>query len=240
MSRSVLAFLIAVALPATSIAAPRVLSQRQLTEGALLGQIASTAQLQREFLANAPLLATASRRLGLTKADFDAVRRAVGTRHARYVLIPRHLDGTSGQVGGVPFIDRDIIIPANVYGWEVDIAKPEEIVRVFVLTPCGNISYLRVPKPFRVAAAHIVPPVPTPEPTATPEPVAEVVPTPEPLITSAPVIASSTHHLGWLPLLAIPLIFAFAGHGSSNSSPHHIIVPPPINTPCPTAIVIRR
>lgn len=230
----------AVAVPATSLAAPRALSTRQLTEGALLGQIASTAQLQREFAANAPLLARASAQLGLTKADFAAVRLAIRTRRARYVLVPRHLDGTEGQYSGNTFIDRDIIIPAHIYGWEVDIQKPEETVRVFVLTPCGNISYLRVPKPFRVAAAHIAPPVPVPTPVPTPsaEPVAVVAPATEPILTPAPVVAAVSHHFVWWPFLLVPIVFAF--HGHSSSSPPRIIVPPPINTPCPTAIVIRR
>jgi hypothetical protein len=244
-----LVLLLATAVPATSIAAPHTLSSRQLTEGSLLGQIRSTAQLQRAFHAQTPLLARASERLGLTHADFVAVRQAIELGHARYVVVPRHLDAMAGEHGGVPFVDRDVVIPANVHGWEVDLAKSDGTLRVFVPNACGNMSYLRVPKRYNVAAAHYAAPVPTPR-TAQPvaaalPPAPPVTPTPAAIATSAPVAVgapspstpAAAHHLGWLPLLVVPLIFALAGHGGGSTTSS---APAPIHTICPGAAIIVR
>jgi hypothetical protein len=244
-----LALLFAIAIPAMSTAAPHTLSPQQLTEGSLLGQVTSTPQLQREFATETSLLARASDGLGLSRADFAAVKQAVAEGHVRYVLVPRHLDGMAGQHGNVPFVDHDVVIPANVYGWEVDLKKPDGIVRVFVPNTCGNLSYLRVPKqyyvaaaphhPHRVAAYHIAPvPLPTiaavAPATPSPVPVAIATTAPLPVPSMAPVAAAS-HHVGWWPVLLVPLIFAFSGHGSSSSP----AAPTPIHTICPTAITIR-
>jgi len=158
--RPLLAILIALAIPIQVMAAPQTLSYAQLTEGSLLGQIRSTAQLQQEFDAHSALIAQASEKLGLTHADFLAVRRAIELGQARYVTLPRHLDGMSGQHGGVAFIDRDVTIPAGVHGWEVDLPSDTGMLRVFVPNACGNVSYVKTRKRYRVAAARYAPPAP--------------------------------------------------------------------------------
>jgi hypothetical protein len=138
------------------------------------------------------------------------------------------------------------VIPSSNYGWEVDLQKAHRTTRVFIPNTCGNLSYVNVPKRFRVAAAHYrVPPWRTPvaalpRAVSTPAPaaVATAVPTPEvtpaPVaIVSPPAAAPASHHLGWLPLLVIPLIAGLSIHGGSRSS----AAPAPLHTICPTAVI---
>ena len=239
-----LALLLVFSVTATAIATPRVLSMRQLGEGKLLGSIGSTLQLQHEVAVHSRLLARASKELGLTHADFVSVQQSIEYGDARYVELPRHLEAMAGQYNGVPFIDRDVIIPAGVHGWEVDLEKPDGVVKVFLPNECGNLSYIRVPRRFRVAAAHFeAPPTPapivTPPPTPTPNPVPIATAEPIAVAPAAPAVAAS--HLGWLPLLVLPLIvFAVSHHGHNTQfpPPHHGIPvpgtpPPPQPTPTP-------
>jgi len=245
--RPLLALLVAVAIPMQAFAQPQTLTSAQLTEGSLLGQIQSTAQLQQAFDVHSALIARASEDLGLTHADFVAVRRAITLGQARYVTLPRHLDGMAGQYNGKPFIDRDVIIPPGEHGWEVDLPKAGGMVRVFVPNACGNISYLRTKKRYRVAAAHYSPPiaapVAAPVAVATP-PVAPVTPAPEAIATAVPVAvaapamppAAAKPHLAWLGLLLIPIIVGLSGHGGS-STPSVVPTPAPIHTICPPALI---
>lgn len=234
------ALLVIAALPLSTLGSTYVISDRQLTEGSLIGPIASTPQLRREMTVHEALLVNATVRLGLTRSDFAAVRQEIDLGRARYVALPRHLDGMAGEHGGVPFVVRDVVIPAHVYGWEVDLQKPDGLVRVFVPNRCGNISYVFVPRRFRVAAASYPSPLPPPPVAPTPAPplaLATPAPTAVPIaVAQAPVVAGHPH-LGWLPFLALPLIFAFTGHhGTSN---HLVPVPAPVHTACPTLLTIR-
>jgi hypothetical protein len=244
MTKSILvSLLLVIALPLRSLAAPHVITSRQLTEGSLLGQITSTQQLQRAFSTHALLLAHAGGKLGLSRHDFAMVRQAIDSGHTMYVTVPQHLDGMAGAHGGVPFVVHDIIIPANVYGWEVDLRRPNGIVRVYIPNTCGNISVLRVPKRYYVAGAYHVP-TPAPAfpaaprlaaqaPRSSPTPVPQAIATTAPVAVAAPpAAATASHHLGWLPFLLVPIIAGLAaGHGSSSSSTG----PTPIHTICPTA-----
>ncbi len=256
--RPFLALLVALAIPIQVFAQPQTLSYAQLTEGSLLGQIQSTAQLQQEFDAHRALIAQATEDLGLTQADFVAVRRAIDLGQARYVTLPRHLDGMSGQYNGKPFIDRDVIIPAGVHGWEVDLPKNDGMVRVFVPNACGNVSYLRTKKRYRVAAARFAPtgvtPIAAVTPAAAPPVVAPFAPapaaaaTPVPVAMAGPIVppAAATPHLAWLGLLLVPIIIGLSGHGGASVSTPIApkIAPPaplpptpiPIHTICPTAV----
>jgi len=245
--RPLLALLVAVAIPMQALAQPQTLSSAQLTEGSLLGQIQSTAQLQQAFDEHDALIAQASEDLGLTRQDFVAVRRAIALGQARYVTLPRHLDGMAGQYNGKPFIDRDVIIPAGVHGWEVDLPKADGMVRVFVPNACGNISYLRTKKRYRVAAVHYAPPVAAPVAAATAAPpVVPMTPAPEAIATAVPVAvaapamppAAAKPHLAWLGLLLIPIIVGLSGHGGSTT-PSVAPTPAPIHTICPTAVIRR-
>lgn len=241
-----LALLLAVALPVSVTAHPRRIAD--LSEGALLGQIRNTAQLQQDFSAQRPLLADATIRLGLTHRDFVEVASDIANGRARYVEIPRHLDGMAGKYRGRAFAVHDIVIPPHVYGWEVDLQRSSGIVRVFMPNRCGNMSYLVVPRRQILAAAPI-PHVVTPSPVtlaaiAAPTP-AMLPPSPAPVIAmAAPVtpaiVAPAAHHLALLPWLAAGLITAFLTmhHGGSPgtpgfTAPRAVPTPAPIHTVCP-------
>ncbi|HTX57143.1 MAG TPA: hypothetical protein VMD47_08575 [Candidatus Acidoferrales bacterium] len=240
--RGIFALILAIALPVQALAQVR-LSSTQLTEGSLLGQIASTAQLQNEFDAHSALIAQATEDLGLTRGDFLYVRHAIALGEARYVVIPRHLDGMAGQSGGRPFVLRNVTIPANEYGWEVDVPKPNGTVEVFVPNKCGNVSYLRTATHYPVAAVYVVPapvvavsPLPPPAFPVPPAAIATSAPVAfaPPMIVAAPAAASA--HLAWLGLLLLPIIGSLVGHGGGSTSPAAVApvpTPIPIHTICP-------
>lgn len=246
--RALVALLLITAMPFQVLAATETISSAQLTEGSLLGQIQSTAQLQHEFDAHSALIAQATEELGLTRDDYLAVRRAIALGQARYVVIPRHLDGMAGQHDGEAFTVKNVTIPAGVHGWEVDLPKPEGMVRVFVPNACGNVSYLRTNKRYRVAAAYIAPPVAVAAaPLPTPAPIAIATEAPQAIATAVPVAvvqpmaaAPSAPHLAWLGLLLLPIIAGLGGGGGGGSGgnrPHTASAAPtpiPIHTICPT------
>ncbi len=244
-----LALLLSFAIPLAAIAQPRVIAN--LSEGALLGQIRNTAQLQRDFSSQSTLLAEANARLGLSQSDFQHVREAVAHGRARYVEIPRHLDGMAGQYQGHAFAVHDVVIPAHIYGWEVDIDQPDALVRVFMPNRCGNLSYLRVPRRSIVAAA----PIPTPAPAVIapfPAPAPAFVSPPAPAVTPAPVaiapvvsVAPVVHHLAFLPWLALGLLSVALLHHTPGGStpiiaPVTVATPAPIHTVCPPAAIAIR
>lgn len=251
-----LALLLAIAMPVSVIAQPRVIGD--LTQGALLGEIRDTAQLQDDFSKQHALLAQAGTRLGLSKADFGEVQDDIAHGRARYVEIPRRLDGMAGAHDGRAFAVHDVVIPPHVYGWEVDLERQDRLVRVFMPNRCGNMSYLIVPRRQILAAAmpyHLSTPAPkTVAPAAQPAaPViaAEAAPTPQPVafapvapVTPA-VVAPAAHHFALLPWLALGLIgvaLMHGGGGSIGTGPvpaAPVPTPAPLHTICPTAAVHR-
>jgi hypothetical protein len=253
---ALLAILISVTLPLQAFAATRTIGD--LNDGALIGPISSTAQLQQAMRDRQPLIAEAGRDLGLSAADIATVQSRIARGDARYVRIPRHLDGMAGEHGGVAFAVHDIKIPANVYGWEVDLNRPTEVVRVFIPNQCGNISYLRVPRrvvamrPYHFVAHGIAY---APKPMATPFPIAAAPAAFAPVAapTLAPVaftpvthpIVAAAHHFVFWPFLAAALIgAALSIHGgSSYSAPIVGSVAAPTPAPvasCAPALVLRR
>lgn len=223
--------------PVASIAQPPY-PVTNFSERPLLGQIESTAQLQQDFASNETLIATAGEKLGLSASDMDAVHREVNRGNARYVTLPRHLDGMSGAKHGVAFAHHNVVIPPNVHGWEVDLAKPTGTLRVFIPNRCGNVSYLF--EHHRVLAAAPIAFVPAPPesapPVASPSYEPPAVPSPVPLVAVAPSVPvePATHRaFGFLPWLALGLIgVALSGHGGGGGT----VVPPVINQPTPIPI----
>ena len=240
-----LALLLVAATTSATMAQPRVIGD--LSQGALLGQIRDTAQLQNEFSQQHELLAQASEKLGLSRDDFAEIQDDVAQGRARYVEIPRHLTGMAGRHGSVAFAVHDVVIPAHVYGWEVDLERSNGIVRVFMPNRCGNISYLLVPHRQQLAAAmpyHVS----TPAPVVAAAPVAampETTPQPVAYAPVAPVVApapvAAAHHFALLPWLALGLIGVAFMHGGGGSVTTVPPVPPaapvPVHTICPTAII---
>lgn len=242
-STPLLALLLAIVTPVSVIAQPRVIGD--LTQGALLGSIRDTAQLQTDFSQQHELLAQASTKLGLSSADFSEVSYDIAHGQARYVEIPRHLTGMAGAHNGHAFAVHDIVIPRHVYGWEVDLERPNGIVRVFMPNRCGNMSYLLVPHRQTLAAAmpyHVTPPV-AQTLAAAPSPAPEITEAPAP-VAYAPVapavVAPVAHHFALLPWLALGLIgiaLIHGGGGSIGTTPPAVVpTPAPLHTICPPAI----
>jgi hypothetical protein len=248
---SLLALLLAVAVPVSVVAQPRVIGD--LSDGALLGQIRNTAELQTEFSQQHQLLADASIKLGLTPSDFSYVSDEVALGRARYVEIPRHLSGMAGQHEGSPFAVHGVVIPAHVYGWEVDIERPAATLRVFMPNRCGNISYLLVPRPQRVAslppAVHrqitAISAMPAVLATPAPEWLAYAPMTASDAAPGAPMVARAPHHFALLPWLALGLLAMALVHGGSVSTapPPPVLAsaptPIPVHTICPSALIRR-
>ncbi|MDP9110967.1 MAG: hypothetical protein M3M96_04990, partial [Candidatus Eremiobacteraeota bacterium] len=170
---ALIAALIAV-FPASSIAA-QPFAVTNFSERPLIGEIASTEQLQKDFAAKQGLIAQAGERLGLSADDMANVRHEIDRGAARYVVLPRHLDGMSGAKRGVAFAHHNVVIPANIHGWEVDLQKPAGTLRVFVPNRCGNVSYvlerhrvLAAVAPAYVPQAAVAYQPPTPAPRADP------------------------------------------------------------------------
>ena len=216
------------------------------TQGALLGRIVSTAQLQNDFATQYPIIAQAGQRIGLSPGDVATVRSQINAGQARYVELPRHLDAMAGERHGVAFSTRNVVIPAGVYGWEVDLHKPDGTLLVYIPNRCGNISYVRAPKRRELAAMPIERSQPLMLPAA-PEITAAVPPVPLPTaqpvafaIAPIPAIAHTAPHLAWLAAILVPLLpILFHGGGPSSPTPPRLSVPTPapIHTICPPAVI---
>jgi hypothetical protein len=213
----------------------------QLGTAPLVGQVASTSQLQNDVRRQRAIFEEAGTGLGLTPAEFVQFEQRIADRQLSYVTIPRHLDAMSWRTGSRVHVLRDVIIPADTHGWEVDVVEHGQILALFIPNKCGNLSLLRRPAPALArapqaapvqAVANVAPPTPTPAPAtpppAAPAPAAAPVASPTP----APIaqLAASTgpaHHPKLWPLLLLPLIGFIASHGHSGP----ISLTPPIAGP---------
>ncbi len=251
------ALLLGIAVPAPAVAQPHVIAD--LSEGALLGPIASTTQLQADFRANQALISRAGDRLGLTSADMVKVRSAIARGNVRYVIMPHHLDGMAGAYAGHAFAVHDAVVPAKVYAWEVDVEEPDAVVQVFVPNKCGNISYIRSPR--RIVALRYT--YVAPHSAAKPDDLAAYAPpapafalqstsaapaAPAPRVSLASVSISSNtvaprHHFAILPWLALGLIgiaLSEHGHGSGiGGFPAAASAPRPVPAPAPTPAPVK-
>ncbi len=232
--RTTLALVLALAVPLPAFAAPHVVAQ--LGTAPLIGEIASTPQLQADVAREHALFETAGTKLGLTPREYAQFQTRIMSRQVSYVTIPRRLDAMSWSSGGRVYVLRDVVIPAQTKGWEVDLQEGHQVVALFVPARCGNLSLLRkalpalakvTPPARRVAveAAATAPPPPAAAPVAAAPAAAPAVQLPT--TSTAPAapyesVASSTpptHHMGWWPLLLIPIVALFAGSHSSVSTP---------------------
>jgi hypothetical protein len=215
----------------------------------LLGTSTTRAQMSQLAHANSERLALAGQKLGMTPAEFRSFKAGLST--AKYVVVPRHLDGMSWYDGGT-YVTADVMIPSDTRGWEVDVVRNEHLLRVFMPATCGNLSILRSMQP-RLAAKPAKASVessiermamaPTPAPAATEAP----APTPAPVAQVAEIhpAPAAVHHarFGWLPYLLVGAVIPLLFHGGSQSQPAPtgpipvavVATPIPIVTPCPPA-----
>lgn len=238
LSRYFTAPLLALALTAPALADPHVIAE--LGSAPLIGQIDSTQSLQNDVARNEQLFEAAGAKLGLSSSEYEQVRDRIATSRVSYVTIPRHLDAMTWALNGRVKVLRDVIIPANTKGWEVDVKESGQIVAVFIPNKCGNLSVVRRPAPVvaslptRVKGSHYAPPAKPvamapeqqPQPAPTEAPVAESPAQTAPAATPAPYtsIASNTppapaaasgHHFPWF-LLLVPVIALVGGHSGGG------------------------
>lgn len=203
----------------------------------LLGQSATPGELKSNIRKNEALLRRAGLSLGLTSEQYAQFRLALDVGKPNWVVIPRHLDAMTWSAGGDIHVLRDVIIPANQKGLEVDLRSGDRILSVFVPAVCGNISLIRrsVPHVAKIRnfpvphVAAVVPPAPTPSPA----PVA-VVPPPEyaPVATTVAPPPPIHHGFSLFPLAALlPLLFTGGSSTTPFTTPNvGTVVGPP---PCP-------
>lgn len=239
--------LLCAAIPLPALAQPHVIAQ--LGTAPLIGQIASTPQLQSDVALQRGLFERAGTKLGLSAQEYAAFAARIASRQLAYVTIPRHLDAMSWSSGGNVYVVRDVVIPAGTKGWEIDLQEDRETVALFVPSRCGNLSIVRRPRPLIARAAPRVQPqtvadAAPPQPASSPQPVAMspvVLPqapaaTPAPYQTVAVTAPPATHHPRLWPLLLLPLLALAAGHhgGSLPPAGTSTLGAPPPPASCPT------
>ena len=199
------ALLVCVLLCATPVMAHTTVIA-ELGTAPLLGTSTSTADLRARVAANDHVLWQAARKLGLSDAEYQQVRSAIGASHVAWVVVPRHLDGMTWRSGSAVYALHDVVIPAQTHGWEIDVAEPHAVAAVYMPAACGNLSLVRRAVP--VVAHRPAPPVVAA--ALPPAPVEAAAP--QDVVADAPVVADATefppapvaaaaHHFTLAPLL---------------------------------------
>ena len=208
---------------APAMAKPTVIAE--LGSAPLYGTSVSTAQMRERVARNEGRLAAAARELGLTSDQYEEFHSALDDSRVAWTTVPRHLDAMTWRSGETVYALHDVVIPAHVHGWEVDLHRGNKTLALYMPATCGNLSIVRtsfVPKPkpvALVAPARVVPvaaapaaPPPPPPPNDSETTVAAAEPE-YPPVAAVPV----SHGFSFLPLLAG--LAALGGGGSSGSSP---------------------
>lgn len=242
--RTILALTLAIVTPLPAIAQPHVIAE--LGTSPLVGQIASTPQLQAEISGRREFFERAGIKLGLTPDEFAQFAALVAAKHVAYVTLPRRLDAMTWASGGHVYVLRDVVIPKNTKGWEADLTERGETIALFVPARCGNLSIVRRPLPA-LARVSPNPPViantaPTPAPLAMPAVFVpqQPAPTAAPFASVAVAAPPLTHHLRLWPLLFIPILAFVAGHHGGAAMPPitsaPLREPPPAPAPSPPPV----
>ena len=155
MKRKLLALLLCAALPLPAAAQTHVIAQ--LGTAPLIGQVASTRALRTDMRVQRAIFETAAIQLGLTPAEFLAIRSRIGSGEMTYVTIPRRLDAMSWRSGDRVHVLHDVLIPAKTMGWEIDLPEGENVLAVFIPNKCGNLSLLRKPAVHVARAVKVLP-----------------------------------------------------------------------------------
>ena len=134
----------------------------------LMGQSTNAAELQYNFKHNEGLMRQAGMDLGLTNEQYEQFRLALEVGKPNWVVVPRHLDAMTWASGGQVHVLRDVIIPANQKGVEVDLHSGDKIISLFLPAKCGNLSVIRRAVPHVAAIRNF--PVPHVAAVAVPQP----------------------------------------------------------------------
>lgn len=239
MLKRLLALVLCTAMPLPALAQPHVVAE--LGTAPLIGQVASTSQLQQDVRDQSALFAAAGSDLGLSPHEYAAFQQRIATGQLTYVTIPRHLDAMSWRAGTQVRVLHDVIIPANTKGWEVDLTEPGQTVALFIPNKCGNLSLVRRPAPLVAGVTYVEKPLTPVVAEIAQAPVAVATPLPYANLGIAAPPAAKHHVSAWPLLLLLPVAAMLISHGSSppvSSSPILPAAPAPGPTPppagCPT------
>jgi len=125
---------------------------RQLGTAPLLGPSSSTAMMREHVEQNQSILRQAALKSGLTAAQFEQLNQAIATSHVQWVTVPRHLTVMTWRSGKHVYVIRDVKIPPQVRGWEVDLKQRHTTLAVYLPAACGNLSYVRRARAVAVAS----------------------------------------------------------------------------------------
>ncbi len=207
----------------------------------LMAESTSAAELQSNFRKNEGLMRRAGMGLGLTPEQYEQFRLALDVGKPNWVTVPRHLDAMTWASGGQVHVLRDVIIPANLKGVEVDLHSGDNLIAIFLPAKCGNLSVIRRSVPH-VAAVRNFPVPHVAAVTAAPPPqqqtVAVTPPVEQPPLVAAapppPLVPAAVHRgIGLWPLAAV-LPFLVRGSSTPGVPPPDtgtIIGPPPPSCP---------
>jgi|SRR5579872_374800 len=195
---------------------------RELNTAPLLGSSGSTAAQLSKLLQHEALVQEAAGKLGLTPDEFNAFMRQWRMHQIRWVEIPRHLDGMTWAAGNRVHVLKDVYIPANTMGWEVDVKGHDRTLSLFLPAACGNLSLVRRAK--QIVHAPLPKPLPSAQPSTPPTPQeTEAPPTPVPEATPevavAPAVVAAASHPLWPYLVPLILTTVHAGGGGYGEPP---------------------
>ena len=240
ITRPVLAATMVVAMGLPAVAAPIEIAT--LGRAPLIGQSTSPTELRYNVKRNAGMVRKAADALGLSREQYQQFMLALDVGRPNFVTVPRHLDAMTWASNGQVHVLKDVIIPANQKGVEVDLRDGDKMVSLFMPARCGNLSVIRRNVPH-VAAAKVAPrpvaarPMVESAVAIAPAPIAPVAaPIVEAPVIPAAIIAPVVHHsLGILPLLGglLPFVVGGGGGGSTaggNTGGGGSVTGPP---PCP-------
>lgn len=218
----------------------------------LLGRMSSTSELQARVAERRQMFDVAALDLGLTQAETSQLVTQIMSGRVRWVRIPRHLDAMTWAWDGSVYMYRDVVIPADEYGWETDIRVGSNIHELFIPAACGNLSLVERSAP---QVSYIPPPVQPPPPPSCPSgmmgnppncyvpacppgymgtpPNCEVPQpeaTPPPQLTRVVVRTEVREEFAWWLVPLIFLGFFFGGHYHYGPPPPP---PPPVKCPPP-------
>jgi hypothetical protein len=224
MTRTVAAAVLVVMTGLPALAQPIEIAT--LGRAPLMGESTSAGELQSNFRKNEALMRRAGMGLGLTPEQYEQFRLALDVGKPNWVTVPRHLDAMTWAAGGEVHVLRDVIIPPNLKGLEVDLHSGDNIIALFLPAKCGNLSVIRRSLPHIAAVrnfpvphvAAVTAPAPPQRQTVAVAPPVEV----PPLVAAVPPppvpIAAVHHGFGLWPLAAV-LPFLVRGSSTPGSPP---------------------
>jgi hypothetical protein len=184
----------------------------------------SLSELRSNFERNEPMMHQAAQKLGLSDEQYETFKLQVSVAKARWVTVPRHLEAMTWASDGTVHVLRDVIIPPNQKGIEVDMPDGPTTLAMFLPAKCGNLSYVHI-KPPTVAypsGPHYVAHAqsfPQPQPQQVASVVTGTVPIAPAAAVPPPPVVAAAHHFSLLPLAALLPFIVHSGNTVIPASP---------------------